>query len=126
MLGISSYWRSVYTIRAWKEGGFGRLILSGKNDITAPMRDFIVFQGIPASVVVMEDRSNSTTRKCALHGSGGAPVSGTVCPAHQRLSHVAGAPGISKSRAYSGASALSRRWQAHEPVERALSPYLLN
>ena len=60
MLGMNSYWRSVYAIRAWKEGGFGHLILSGRTDITAPMRDFIVCQGVPASAVVMEERSIST------------------------------------------------------------------
>ncbi len=60
MLGVASYWRSVYAILAWREGGFGHLILSGETSVTAPMRDFIVAQGIPASVIVMENRSNST------------------------------------------------------------------
>jgi uncharacterized SAM-binding protein YcdF (DUF218 family) len=60
MLGISSYWRSVYAVRAWREGGFGRLILSGNTSVTAPMRDFIVAAGVPADAIVIEDRSNST------------------------------------------------------------------
>ena len=60
MLGMSSYWRSVYAVRTWREGGFGHLILSGKTDVTVPMRDFIVCQGVPASAVVMEERSGST------------------------------------------------------------------
>ena len=60
LLGITSYWRSIYAVRAWKDGGFGHLILSGKTDITAPMRDFVVAEGVPASAVVIEDRSNST------------------------------------------------------------------
>jgi len=60
VLGMSSYWRSVYAISAWKEGGFGHLILSGQTGTTASMREFIVCQGVPASAVVMEQHSNST------------------------------------------------------------------
>jgi len=60
MLGVASYWRSVYAVLAWRKGGFGHLILSGEAGVTAPMRDFIVAQGIPASAIVMEDRSGST------------------------------------------------------------------
>jgi uncharacterized SAM-binding protein YcdF (DUF218 family) len=60
MLGVASYWRSVYAVLVWREGGFGHLILSGNADITVPMRDFILAQGIPASAIVMEDRSGST------------------------------------------------------------------
>ena len=60
MLGVASYWRSVYAVLAWREGGFSHLILSGNAGITAPMRDFIVAQGIPASAIVMENRSAST------------------------------------------------------------------
>ncbi len=60
LLGVGSYWRSVYAVRAWKEGGFEHLILSGSTRITAPMRDFITAQGVPASAIVMEDRSEST------------------------------------------------------------------
>ena len=60
MLGIGSYWRSVYAVLTWREGGFGHLILSGDASTTAPMRDFITAQGIPASAIVMEQRSRST------------------------------------------------------------------
>ncbi len=60
ILGVSSYWRSVYAIRAWRGGGFQHLILSGADSITLPMRDFIVCQGVPAEAIVMERRSVST------------------------------------------------------------------
>ncbi len=66
ILGINSYWRSVYTVRAWKEGGFAHLILSGETDITAPMRDFVVAEGVPAPAVVLEDRSNNTRENALL------------------------------------------------------------
>jgi hypothetical protein len=36
MLGVASYWRSVYAVLVWREGGFGHLILSGNADIRYP------------------------------------------------------------------------------------------
>lgn len=60
MLGETSYWRSVFAVQAWREGHFRALILSGHIFTTAPMRDFIVSQGVPAGVVLMEGRSTNT------------------------------------------------------------------
>lgn len=68
MLGEGSYWRSVYAVLAWREGGFRRMILSGEDGITGPMRDFVVCQGVPAEGVTVEDRSTST-RENALFAS---------------------------------------------------------
>jgi uncharacterized SAM-binding protein YcdF (DUF218 family) len=60
ILGEGSYWRSVYAVLAWREGGFRRMVLSGESSVTGPMRDFIVCQGVPAETVIVEDRSTST------------------------------------------------------------------
>ncbi|MEO8048980.1 MAG: YdcF family protein [Acidobacteriota bacterium] len=60
LLGAGSYWRSVAAVLAWRQGEFEHLILSGNLDATAPMRDFITAQGIPASAIVIEGRSRST------------------------------------------------------------------
>jgi uncharacterized SAM-binding protein YcdF (DUF218 family) len=60
LLGESSYLRSVYALRAWKEGGFRRVILSGSLEVTGPMRDYLMCQGIPAEVILIEGRSKST------------------------------------------------------------------
>jgi len=66
MLGVASYWRSVYAVLVWREGGFGHLILSGNAAITLPMRDFIVAQGIPDSAIVMEEHAGSTRQNALL------------------------------------------------------------
>ena len=60
MLGESSYWRTIYAIWTWREGGFKHVILSGDQQITLPMRDYLVCQGVPAGAVIVEGRSRST------------------------------------------------------------------
>lgn len=58
-LGESSYWRAIYAARAFREQSLRRIVLSGK-DAAAPMREFLVSQGVPAGVIEVENRSNST------------------------------------------------------------------
>ena len=60
MLGQNSYWRSVYAVWAWREGGFHHVVLSGMASVTSPMRDFLVAEGVPPEVVSMEQKSSST------------------------------------------------------------------
>jgi uncharacterized SAM-binding protein YcdF (DUF218 family) len=60
MMGQSSYWRSVYTVDVWREGGIKRIILSGDAQTTTSIRSWIVNHGIPADAVVIEGRSQST------------------------------------------------------------------
>lgn len=65
LLGITSYWRAVYTIFTWREGHFRQLIVTGRG--TAPlMRDFVVCNGIPREAVTIDDRATST-RENALN-----------------------------------------------------------
>lgn len=65
-IGFSSYWRSVYAVRAWKEGGFRTVVVcggggsAGQPSIAEQMRDFMVAEGIPASAVRVETESQST------------------------------------------------------------------
>jgi uncharacterized SAM-binding protein YcdF (DUF218 family) len=64
-IGWSSYWRSVYAVRAWREGGFSEVVVSGgslNGEVPAAerMRDFMVSQGIPASAIMVEGESHST------------------------------------------------------------------
>ena len=58
MLSDSTYWRAVYTVRAWREGGFERILLSGKE--SAALKRFLSSEGIPADKIDLEDRSAST------------------------------------------------------------------
>jgi uncharacterized SAM-binding protein YcdF (DUF218 family) len=67
MIGGSTYWRAVYAARAWREGGFKTIVLSGGGPPQAPqysaaeaMRDFLVAQGIPREAIWLETRSRST------------------------------------------------------------------
>jgi uncharacterized SAM-binding protein YcdF (DUF218 family) len=64
ILGESSYWRSVYAVLVWREGGFRQVILSGGGPeghaIVAPMRDFLLCQGVPHGALRLETYSTST------------------------------------------------------------------
>jgi uncharacterized SAM-binding protein YcdF (DUF218 family) len=66
IIGDSSYWRSVYAVRVWRDNHFRELILTGDRPITEPMFRFLVAEGIPAAVIRIEDRSKST-RENALN-----------------------------------------------------------
>jgi uncharacterized SAM-binding protein YcdF (DUF218 family) len=59
-MGLSSYWRSVYAVDVWHEGGVKRIVLTGDAQTVASMRDWIVGQGVPAASVTVEDHSLST------------------------------------------------------------------
>jgi uncharacterized SAM-binding protein YcdF (DUF218 family) len=64
-MGPSSFMRSIYAVRAWKEGGFRQLLLTGGSrnggpPIAEQMRDYVVSQGIPPSAILLEEQSQST------------------------------------------------------------------
>ena len=64
-IGLSSYWRSVYAVRAWKKGGFHTIVVSGggngdQTTIAEQMRDFMVSQGVPAAAIQVETEARST------------------------------------------------------------------
>src|SRR6266545_6889509 len=64
VMGQSPYWRSAYAVRAWGEGTFHRVVLSGGgsagNSIAAPMRDFLECRGVPRTAIQIETRARST------------------------------------------------------------------
>jgi uncharacterized SAM-binding protein YcdF (DUF218 family) len=64
IIGGSTYWRSVYAVLAWREGGFRQIVLSGGGppgqSAAEAMRDFMVSQGVPANKIQLETRSRST------------------------------------------------------------------
>lgn len=90
VLALDSHWRSVYAWRAWKEGTFRKVVVSGK-DVAPLMRDFLVCQGVPAATIVVENSSTSTREnalaaKALLAGEPGTLVLLTsdyhMCRAH--------------------------------------------
>jgi uncharacterized SAM-binding protein YcdF (DUF218 family) len=60
VLGPTSYWRCIYAVWEWREGGFERIVVSGGGGLAEAMRDYLVGQGIPVSAIVLENRSRNT------------------------------------------------------------------
>ena len=65
VIGWSSYWRSVYAVRAWREGGWRLVLISGGSKggvepAAERMGEFMMSQGIPVSVIRVETESQST------------------------------------------------------------------
>lgn len=59
LLALSSYWRAVYAVRAWRERGFRSVILTGAG-VSPLMKDFLVGNGVPTAAIVTEDLATST------------------------------------------------------------------
>src|SRR5436305_1739374 len=68
IIGESSYRRSQYAVLAYREGWVQKMVISGggKPPTADAMRDFIVSQGVPASIVLTETASVST-RESAMN-----------------------------------------------------------
>lgn len=58
-IGLHSYWRALYAARRWKQGGIGRIALSGAQ-VGPAMRDFLASQGVPRDAMIVEPESHST------------------------------------------------------------------
>lgn len=58
-LGVMSYWRVLYASRVYREGGFRRVVVSGKT-VAPVMRDYLVFRGVPPEAITVENDSTST------------------------------------------------------------------
>ena len=68
IVGVSTYWRCVYAVRAYRQTPFSRVIVSGGGPFHAAvaMRDFVIAEGVPSDRVTAEDRSTST-RESAVY-----------------------------------------------------------
>ncbi len=60
VLGMTSYWRTVYAVFEWRRGGYQAILFSGGEGIPEAMRDFAVAQGVPASAITLDTRSLTT------------------------------------------------------------------
>ena len=65
-IGLPSYWRAIYAVRAWREGSFHEMIISGGGGIAQAMRVFIVAEGVPAAAVRLEERSTNTRENASF------------------------------------------------------------
>ena len=62
VLGESSYLRAIYAARAYRQAPYAKVVVSGGGPAhpAAAMRDFLIFQGIPAERIVVENAATST------------------------------------------------------------------
>lgn len=65
IIGETSYWRSAYTVMAWREGGWRQVIVSGGGGgaplpVGEAMKIFLESGGIPAPAILAESQSLST------------------------------------------------------------------
>lgn len=65
ILGPSSYWRSVYAVRAWRSGHFKKIVVTGgfmgtQMSLASALADFLVGNGVPREAIILEERSTST------------------------------------------------------------------
>lgn len=68
MIGMTSWWRSVYAVREWRTGRYSRIVVTGKN-IAPLMKDLMVEEGVPEQSVQVENAATST-RENALYVAG--------------------------------------------------------
>jgi uncharacterized SAM-binding protein YcdF (DUF218 family) len=66
-IGFSSYWRCIYAVMAFREGGFRQIFITGGGSgegggppIAVTMQRLIVFLGVPAEAITVETLSTST------------------------------------------------------------------
>jgi len=60
MIGVATYWRTVYAARIWHEGVWKQIVVSGGGELAPAMRDFLVACGVPPAAVLMETAARST------------------------------------------------------------------
>jgi uncharacterized SAM-binding protein YcdF (DUF218 family) len=60
LIGEFSYWRAVYAVRTWQEGGWKEMIVTGGGGTAESMRAFVLAQGVPGYAVRVEEKSAST------------------------------------------------------------------
>ncbi len=72
-VGLNSYWRGVYAVNAFREGGFRKIVIAGGGPespaISEVMRQFLTCYGIAPEVIEIEKQSSST-RENALFAKG--------------------------------------------------------
>jgi uncharacterized SAM-binding protein YcdF (DUF218 family) len=97
MVGESSYWRSVYAARVWREQKFRQLVISGganPGDLASAlqMKTFQLCEGTPEASIQMETDSTSTHEKALYTARLLKNVSGAQGAAPQRLPRVSRLP----------------------------------
>ncbi len=70
-IGVTSYWRSTYAVLAWRGASFKSVLICGgppSQPVSAPMKEFLVSQGVPAAAIAL-DTASMSTRENALEAA---------------------------------------------------------
>jgi uncharacterized SAM-binding protein YcdF (DUF218 family) len=67
VIDLSTYWRCFMAVLYFREHPYDQIIVSGKESAQA-MRDFLVFNGVPADRIRLEDRSTNTHENAVFTG----------------------------------------------------------
>jgi uncharacterized SAM-binding protein YcdF (DUF218 family) len=59
LLARDSYLRATYGVLLWREGHFAKVLICGR-DAGPEMRKFMIFSGVPAGTILLEEKSVST------------------------------------------------------------------
>lgn len=78
IVGVTSYWRGLYTVLEWRSGHYRKIVICGRA-VSPAIRDFIVALGVPSTAVLTEERSSSTRENALfvsslLRGDSGTKV----------------------------------------------------
>jgi uncharacterized SAM-binding protein YcdF (DUF218 family) len=66
LVGYPSYWRALYSVRAWRDGHFQHILVSGgrvpgvPRSLASSVADFLVGSGVPREVIWLEEKSTTT------------------------------------------------------------------
>ena len=66
LVGYTSYWRALYTVRAWRAGHFQHILVSGgrvvegQRSLASAVAEFLIGEGVPREAIWLEERSHTT------------------------------------------------------------------
>ena len=64
-IGADTYWRALYAADAWRRGHFEKILLCGAG-CDRTVKPLLLFEHVPESAIVTEDRSHSTHENALL------------------------------------------------------------
>jgi uncharacterized SAM-binding protein YcdF (DUF218 family) len=66
LVGYMSYWRALYAVRAWRDGHFQHILVSGgpvtegHRSLASSVAEFLIGEGVPKEAIWLEERSHNT------------------------------------------------------------------
>jgi len=125
VIGLNSYWRSVYAARAYHGDGFRRVVVSGggpRDPVSVAIRRFLICEGVPAEAIATETESVSTRENAVmmarmLQGDSSRKVLLTSDYHMYRASRAFARAGVEAApRPFPDAIKRAERWQGRWPA----------